>query len=68
MLIGKDLMLSLQPALSGEDVSRIHQHSLDVLADIGIDYKTPKALEILEEKGCKVDYKRNWASIPPDLV
>jgi len=61
-------MLSPQPALSGEDVSRIHQHSLDVLAEIGIDYKTPKALEILEEKGCKVDYKRNWASIPPDLV
>ena len=61
-------MLSLQPALSGEDVSRIHEHSLDVLSYVGIDYKTPKALEILEEKGCKVDYKRNWASIPPDLV
>ncbi len=61
-------MLSLQPAISGEDVSRIHQHSLEVLTDVGIDYKTPKALEILEEKGCKVDYKRNWASIPADLV
>jgi len=61
-------MLSLQPALSGEDVSRIHEHSLDVLSEVGIDYKTPKALEVLEEKGCKVDYKRNWGSIPPDLV
>lgn len=61
-------MLSLQPALSEKDVSRIHKHSLDMLSDVGIDYKTPTALEILEEKGCKVDYNRNWASIPPDLV
>ena len=61
-------MLSLQPAISGQDVIRIHQHSLEVLSTVGIDYKTPKALEILEEKGCKVDYNRNWASIPPDLT
>jgi len=61
-------MLSLQPALSEQDVKRIHAHSLDVLENVGIDYKTPKALEILEEKGCRVDYDRNWASIPPELV
>ncbi len=61
-------MLSLQPALSEQDVKRIHAHSLNVLESVGIDYKTPKALEILEERGCKVDYERNWASIPPDLV
>ena len=39
-----------------------------MLCNVGIDYKTPKALEILEDKGCKVDYSRNWASIPPDLI
>src|SRR5210317_1811128 len=61
-------MLSMQPALSEQDVKRLHAHSLDVLDNVGIDYKTPKALEVLEEKGCKVDYDRNWASIPPDLV
>ena len=61
-------MLSLQPALSEKEVKLIHNHSLDVLNNVGIDYKTPKALEILEERGCKVDYDRNWASIPPDLV
>lgn len=58
----------MQPALSEQDVKRLHAHSLDVLEDVGIDYKTPRALEILEEKGCKVDYSRNWASIPPDLI
>ncbi|MFN2232921.1 MAG: trimethylamine methyltransferase family protein [Anaerolineales bacterium] len=61
-------MLSMQPAISEKDVQRIHAHSLDVLQNVGIDYKTPKALEVLEEKGCTVDYSRNWASIPPDLV
>lgn len=61
-------MLSLQPALSEQDVKRIHAHSLDTLQNVGIDYKTPKALEILEDRGCKVDYDRNWASIPPELV
>jgi trimethylamine--corrinoid protein Co-methyltransferase len=61
-------MLSLLPALSESDVERIHAHSLDVLKTVGIDYKTPKALEILEENGCQVDYDRNWASIPPELV
>jgi trimethylamine--corrinoid protein Co-methyltransferase len=61
-------MLSLQPALSDQDVKRIHAHSLDVLENVGIDFKTTKALEILEERGCKVDYERTWASIPPDLV
>lgn len=61
-------MLSLRPALSEQDVTRIHEHSLDVLQNVGIDFKTRKALEILEDRGCKVDYDRNWASIPPELV
>jgi trimethylamine--corrinoid protein Co-methyltransferase len=67
-MTGKNKMLSLQPALSEGDVKRIHEHSLDVLHSVGIDFKTPKALEILEEKGCQVDYDRTWASIPPELV
>jgi len=61
-------MLSLKPALSEGKVKCIHEHSLDVLHTVGIDYKTPRALEILEGKGCQVDYDRNWTSIPPDLV
>jgi trimethylamine--corrinoid protein Co-methyltransferase len=61
-------MLSLQPALSEKDVRRIHEYSLEVLKEVGIDYKTPKALEVLEEKGCQVDYNRNRAFISPELV
>ena len=61
-------MYTLQPTLSEWDVKRIHEHSLDVLENVGIDYKTPRALEILEERGCRVEYDRNWVSITPDLV
>ncbi len=61
-------MLSLKPVLKQEDIQRIHRHSLDILEKTGIRYNTPRALHVLEEKGCHVDYAKNWASIPPDLV
>ena len=60
--------LSLTPALTRHDVDRIHQHSLDLLERVGVDYKTPRALEILEKAGCPVDYDRTWASLPRELV
>jgi len=60
--------LSLNPVLTRHDVERIHQHSLDLLERVGIDYKTPRALEVLEKLGCPVDYDRTWASLPCDLV
>ncbi len=60
--------LSLTPTLTRHDAERIHQHSLDLLERVGIDYKTPRALEILEKAGCSVDYDRTWASLPRDLV
>ena len=44
------MSLSLMPALSRYDVERIHEHSLDLLERVGIDYKTPRALEFLEGK------------------
>jgi trimethylamine--corrinoid protein Co-methyltransferase len=62
------MSLSLMPVLTRHDVERIHDHSLDVLERVGIDYKTPKALEILEKLGCPVDYDRTWASLPRQVV
>ncbi len=61
-------MLSLQPSLCEQDIQRLHNHSLEVLKEVGIVYHTPRALNILEQRGCRVDYSRNWASIPSDLV
>jgi len=61
-------MLSLRSVLTDQDVRRIHGHSLDLLEQVGIRYNTPKALEVLEAHGCPVDYDRNWASLPRDVV
>ena len=62
------MFLSLTPALSKDDIEVIHEQSLDLLERVGIDFKTPRALEILENAGCPVDYERTWASLPRDLV
>jgi trimethylamine--corrinoid protein Co-methyltransferase len=62
------MSLALKPVLARHEVERLHQHSLDLLERVGIDYKTPRALEILEAAGCPVDYSRTWASLPRELV
>ena len=60
--------LSLMPVLARHDVARIHEHSLELLERVGIDYRTGQALETLEKLGCPVDYDRTWASLPRELV
>lgn len=62
------MSLSLMPVLAHHDIERIHKESLDLLERVGIDYKTPRALKILEKMGCPVDYDRTWASLPRELV
>jgi trimethylamine--corrinoid protein Co-methyltransferase len=62
------MSLFTRPILPRHDVERIHEQSLKLLEEVGIDYKTPRALEILERAGCPVDYERTWASLPRDLV
>ena len=60
--------ISISPVLTQLEVERIHEHSLDLLENVGIDYKTPRALQILESFGCPVDYEKTWASLPRDMV
>lgn len=55
-------------SIAHQDARRVHEHSLDLLARVGIAYHTPKALAVLERAGCPVDYDRNWASLPRSLV
>lgn len=62
------MALHLRNVLSEEELARIHERSLEILAEVGIQYSTPRALEVLEDRGCKVDYERQWASLPPDVV
>jgi trimethylamine---corrinoid protein Co-methyltransferase len=62
------MSLALQPALSRAAVERFHEQSLDLLEQVGIDYKTPQALAILEQAGCPVDYDRTRARLPRTVV
>ncbi len=62
------MSLTLNALLSQHDVERVHERSLDLLERVGINYRTPRALEVLEKFGCRVDYERTWASLPRDLV
>jgi len=65
---GIDMPLSLTPVLTHSEIEHIHERSLDLLERVGIDYQTPRALEVLERHGCPVDYERNWASLPRAFV
>jgi len=62
------MAMSISPVLTRLEVERIHEHSLDLLEKVGIDYKTPRALQVLQSFGCPVDYERTWASLPREVV
>ncbi len=62
------MTLRLQPALTRPEIERLHEHSLDLLARVGVDYNTPRALEVLERAGCPVDREGTRARLPRGLV
>jgi trimethylamine--corrinoid protein Co-methyltransferase len=53
---------------SQNDLEQIHRATLDVLWNVGIQVKSPKAKEILGDNGCVVDEKTDVVKIPPHLV
>jgi len=54
--------------LSAEDVQRIHEASLDVLADVGVMFHSQRALDVLEAHGAAVDRETTVARIPAATV
>jgi len=54
--------------LSRDEVEAIHNASLEVLRNTGIKVMSDKALDILKEAGARVDYGKNHATIPENLV
>jgi len=54
--------------LSEGEVEAIHNASLEVLESTGIRVMSRQALGILKEAGAEVDYGKNHAAIPPNLV
>ncbi|MDH5438092.1 MAG: trimethylamine methyltransferase family protein [Candidatus Bathyarchaeota archaeon] len=54
--------------LSEESLDAIHYATLEALEKTRIVVESDKALKILEEEGCTVDYRKHLALIPPHVV
>jgi trimethylamine---corrinoid protein Co-methyltransferase len=54
--------------LAADDVARIHEASLDVLADVGVMFHSQRALDVLEAHGATVDRETTVAKIPAAAV
>lgn len=54
--------------LSKDNLKAIHWATLDVLERTGIRVYSEKCLKMLDEAGCRVDYKNRSALIPSHLV
>jgi len=62
------LKLNRFEVLSRDEISKIHESSLDVLWKVGIAVRSDAALRMLEEAGCTVDHGKNLARIPRQLM
>ncbi|MEW6080209.1 MAG: trimethylamine methyltransferase family protein [Bacillota bacterium] len=61
-------METVLSVLSPEERHRIHQASLEILAETGVEFPSDTALRCLADSGAKVDFGAKRALIPPGLV
>ena len=54
--------------LSNEEKKIIHADSIRILEDVGVKFPSEKALGILEAGGARIDWDRQIAYIPEDMV
>jgi trimethylamine--corrinoid protein Co-methyltransferase len=54
--------------LTDTEVARIHETSLDILADVGVMFHSQRALDVLAEHGADVDRETTVARIPASAV
>jgi len=54
--------------LSDEEVSQLHNATLEVLDTVGVKFPSHKALNILESNGARVNRTEQIARIPPEMV
>jgi len=54
--------------LTDSQVEQIHASTCQVLEEVGFKFESDKALKLLEEHGCMIDYDQKMAKIPPSLV
>lgn len=68
MKVRKGLEGGSYKPLSQEDIARIHQTSMDVFAEIGVQVNFPAALELFAEAGAEVDRESCIVKLSADLV
>jgi len=54
--------------LSGADVEKIHQASLQVLGEVGFDVHNAEALELFKKSDAQVDEERRLVKVPAEMV
>jgi len=54
--------------LSEDEKQRIHRNSLDILRDVGVQFRSERALKILARHGARIDSESRIASIPEEMV
>jgi trimethylamine--corrinoid protein Co-methyltransferase len=54
--------------LTSDEVARIHETSLDILANVGVMFHSRRALDALAAHGAEVDYGTTVAKIPAPAV
>ncbi|HEX9014260.1 MAG TPA: trimethylamine methyltransferase family protein, partial [Anaerolineaceae bacterium] len=54
--------------LSDEQVEAVHRGSLQVLETTGVRFESEKALKLLADHGCRVDFSQHRVRFPAGLV
>ncbi len=61
-------MFTFSELLTAEQVERTHQASLQILAEVGMLVRNPKARQIFARHGCQVDEETHLVRFPPPVV
>ena len=62
------MKISKLEVLDTQEIKTIHQHSLEVLADVGIKVELKKMRQLLADLGCEVNQKEKLVKFRPDFV
>lgn len=62
------MQLNQFKVLGEQEISKVHQASLEILSEVGMVIYSKEVLELLNYTGATVDFKKNIAKIPENLV
>ncbi|MBN1147087.1 MAG: trimethylamine methyltransferase family protein [Anaerolineales bacterium] len=61
-------MLTYATLLTPSQVERVHQASLEILEQVGLQVHNPRARQIFSRCGCQVEAQTNTVKFPPEVV